>query len=148
MTHFQKGDWNFPEIYCIGYTESAHGGPSARDKYGARVIQHVASLTGAAEFDAHTAPLEAVFTQISEELRSMYQIGYFSSNDQPHNGFLPHVDDPMQTARCNRPKQDGVLRPLNAAIIRSHAGGVDCGELCRGRTGSHPFWRGFEHPDR
>ena len=73
-------------VYSIRYTQKEHGKLTARNKYGIRVMQHLASLTGAADFDALATDLEAVFTQISDELRAMYQIGYVSSSDRAHDG--------------------------------------------------------------
>ena len=73
-------------VYCIRYTQKEHGKLTARNKYGMRVMQHMSSLSGAADFDALTTSLDAVFAQISDELRATYQIGYVSSNGHPHDG--------------------------------------------------------------
>jgi len=70
-------------LYCIRYTEKKHGKLNARNKYGIHVMKHMSTLTGAADFDALSSHLETVFAQISEELRSMYQIGYISSKQSP-----------------------------------------------------------------
>ena len=85
-------------VYCIRYTEERHGKLNARNKYGVRVLRHISNLTGAADFDALDASLEHVFAQISEELRSMYQIGYVSNNAHAHDGSFRKV-----TIRCKQP---------------------------------------------
>ncbi len=82
-------------VYCIRYTQKEHGRLTARNKYGTRVMQHIASLTGAADFDALASHLQTVFAQIGDELRATYQIGYVSSNDHPRDGSFRKL-----TVRC------------------------------------------------
>ncbi len=84
-------------IYCIQYTRKEHGRLTARNRYGIRVMQHIARLSGGAGFDALASRLDDVFGQISDELRSMYQIGYVSQNGQPHDGSFRKV-----TVRCKQ----------------------------------------------
>jgi len=86
-------------VYCIRYTEKEHGKLTARNKYGVRVMKHIASLSGGADFDALTTHLDSVFAQISEELRAMYQIGYVSTNGHPHDGTFRKV-----VIRCKHPE--------------------------------------------
>ncbi len=86
-------------VYCIRYTQEAHGELTARNKYGARVMRHISNLSGAADFDALTVRLDTVFEKISEELRAMYQIGYVSSNGHPHDGSFRKL-----TIRCKQPE--------------------------------------------
>lgn len=85
-------------VYCIRYTEKKHGKLNARNKYGMRVMTHISSLSGAADFDALTTPLNNVFAQISEELRAMYQFGYVSSNGHAHDGSFRKL-----IIRCKQP---------------------------------------------
>ena len=94
-------------VYCIRYTEKEHGRLTARNKYGIRVMKHISSLTGAADFDALAMPLDNVFSQISEELRAMYQFGYISSKG--------HVDDGSFRKLIIRCKEPG-------AIVRAKSG--------------------------
>lgn len=94
-------------VYCIRYTQKEHGRLTARNKYGMRVMRHIATLTGAADFDAPATDLPAVFAQIGNELRSMYQIGYVSTNGQPHDGSFRKV-----TVLCKRPR----------AVVRAKSG--------------------------
>ena len=69
-------------IYCIRYTHQEHGRMKARNKYGVRVMKHLAGLTGGAEYDGLASDLPEIFRQIGDELRSLYEIGYISSNEQ------------------------------------------------------------------
>jgi Ca-activated chloride channel homolog len=85
-------------VYCIRYTQMEHGRLNTRNKYGIRVMQHLSSLTGAADFDASTSDLPTVFSQIGDELRAMYQIGFVSSNDQARKGAFRKL-----TIRCKEP---------------------------------------------
>ncbi len=67
-------------VYAIRYTETHHGEMNARDRYGMRVLDHLTSQTGGASFDAHTTDLNQAFAEISNELRSLYDIAYQSTN--------------------------------------------------------------------
>lgn len=98
-------------IYCIRYTQTEHGKLSARNKYGIRVMHHIASLTGASDFDALSTNLNAVFAEIGDELYSMYEIGYVSSNGHPHDGSFRKV-----TIRCKQP--DALVRAKTGYYAR------------------------------
>ena len=78
-------------IYAIRYTELQHGALNARNRYGIRVLRHLSSLTGGADFNAGSTDLARVFAQIGEELRSMYRIGYLASAAQPHDGAFHKI---------------------------------------------------------
>lgn len=84
-------------IYCIRYTEKEHGHLTARNKYGIRVLKHLSSLTGGADYDGLTSDLPDIFRQIGDELRSLYEIGYISSNEE-HDGSFRKL-----TVRCKVP---------------------------------------------
>ncbi len=104
-------------IYCIRYTNTGHAakvpkwvakrldldsdrdseGLNARNKYGIRVMRHLANLTGAADFNAVEVNLPDVFSQIGNELRSLYSIGYLSTNTQRDGSFR------KLTIRCKVP---------------------------------------------
>jgi Ca-activated chloride channel family protein len=84
-------------VYCIRYTHKEHGRLNARNRYGIRVMQHLSSLTGAADFDGTAEDLKNVFAAINEELRSMYEIGYVSKNTAQDGAFR------KLTVRCSRP---------------------------------------------
>jgi len=67
-------------IYAIRYTDIKHGRMDARDRYGVRVLDHLAGQTGGKAFDYHATNLKAAFAEIAGDLRSLYQIAYQSTN--------------------------------------------------------------------
>ena len=85
-------------IYCIRYTHQEHGRMTARNKYGTRVMKHLAGLTGGADYDGLASDLPDIFRQIGDELRTLYEIGYISSNEQ-HDGSFRKL-----TVRCKVPR--------------------------------------------
>jgi VWFA-related protein len=75
-------------IFTIRYTEPEKKGQlSARNKYGVRVMARVAKETGGADFDARKMDPHEYFKQIGEELRSMYEAGYYSTNSDKDETF-------------------------------------------------------------
>ena len=48
-------------IYGVRYTEKSHGKLTARNKYGQRVMKHIASLSGGADFDGLADPVGSGF---------------------------------------------------------------------------------------
>jgi Ca-activated chloride channel homolog len=84
-------------IYCIRYTHREHGRMTPRNRYGVRVMKHLAGLTGGADYDGLASELPEIFRQIGDELRSLYEIGYISSNEQ-HDGSFRKL-----TVRCKVP---------------------------------------------
>jgi len=75
-------------IFTIRYTEQDKKGEmSARNKYGVRVMERVAKETGGADFDARKMDPHEYFKQIGEELRSMYEVGYYSTNSDKDETF-------------------------------------------------------------
>lgn len=93
-------------LFCIRYTQMSHGELSARNRYGIRVMEHMAGRTGGAEFDGLASDLKIVFARIGSELRAMYQIGYVSSNSN-HDGSFRKL-----TVRSKQP----------GAIVRAKTG--------------------------
>jgi Ca-activated chloride channel family protein len=87
-------------IFAIRYTEAKHGELNARNKYGMRVLGHLASQTGGSDFDGLHTNLADAFEQIGEELRSLYSIAYHSTNK---------LEDESFRKVAIRPKQDGLL---------------------------------------
>jgi Ca-activated chloride channel homolog len=57
-----------------------HGKMDARDRYGVRVLDHLAGQTGGKTFDYHATDLKQAFAEIAGDLRSLYQIAYQSTN--------------------------------------------------------------------
>jgi Ca-activated chloride channel family protein len=77
-------------VYAVRTTELEHGRMNARDRYGMRVLDHLTEETGGRSFDAGTTKLTEDFATIAEELRSLYEVGYYSSNHR-HDGRFRKV---------------------------------------------------------
>ena len=87
-------------VYTIRYTETMkHGELTARNKYGIRVMDRIAQETGAWNVDAKTTDPIEYFRRIAQELRTMYEVGYYPSNPMKDNSFRKIAI---------RPKQDGI----------------------------------------
>ncbi len=67
-------------VYAIRYTELDHGKMNARDRYGMRELDHLTAQTGGKSYDSHAMKVNQAFTEISGELRSLYAVGYHSTN--------------------------------------------------------------------
>lgn len=76
-------------IYAVRYTELEHGQMNARDRYGVRVLDHLTSQTGGRSFDAHSN-LQQAFSEIADDLRSLYELAYQSTNHE-HDGTYRKV---------------------------------------------------------
>jgi Ca-activated chloride channel family protein len=50
-------------------------------------MDRLANMTGGAHFDAREKGLPAAFSDITEQLRSSYEIGYHSTNPVRDGGF-------------------------------------------------------------
>jgi len=87
-------------VYTIRYTETMkHGELSARNKYGIRVMDRIAKETGAWNVDARETDPADYFRKIAEELRTMYEVGYYPANPMKDQSFRKIAI---------RPKADGV----------------------------------------
>ena len=87
-------------VYTIRYTETAkHGELTARNKYGIRVMDRLARETGARNVDAKQTEPAEYFRKIAEELRTMYEIGYYPLNPMQDQSFRKIV---------LRPKAEGI----------------------------------------
>ena len=67
-------------IYSIRYTEQQQGNLTPRNQYGIRVMDRIAKETGGAHIDAATTDPRTYFRQIAEELRTSYELAYYSTN--------------------------------------------------------------------
>jgi Ca-activated chloride channel homolog len=67
-------------IYAVRTTEHKLRKMDARDRYGERVLDHMTEATGGRAFDAHSQSAKSIFASIAADLRSMYEIGYYSTN--------------------------------------------------------------------
>ncbi len=91
-------------VYAIRYTEVHHGKLSADNRHGIAALHHLAEQTGGRDFDALNSDLPQVFREIGDELRSLYVIGYYSTN-KAHDGsfrkvvIVPHTDGLTVRAR-------------------------------------------------
>ena len=74
-------------LYAIRYTTIRHGKLSAADRQGMAVLHHMAEQTGGADFDALHTDLSHDFAKIDAELRSLYSIGYYSTNKRHDDTF-------------------------------------------------------------
>ena len=87
-------------VYTIRYTATAkHGALTARNKYGIRVMDRLAKETGAWNVDARQTDPSEYFRRIAEELRTMYEVGYYPLNPMKDESFRKIVI---------RPKAEGV----------------------------------------
>ena len=67
-------------VYAMRYTESPKSGElNGRNKYGIKVMERISRETGGADFDAGEHGMKEFFRKIEEDLRSSYQVGYYSS---------------------------------------------------------------------
>jgi Ca-activated chloride channel homolog len=74
-------------FFGLRYTDLYKGKLTARNKYGISVMERLAAMTGGAHFDAREKGLPAAFKDITEQLRSSYEIGYHSTNAVRDGGF-------------------------------------------------------------
>jgi Ca-activated chloride channel homolog len=87
-------------VYTIRYTETLKRGElSARNKYGIQVMDRVAKENGAWNVDARETNPADYFRKIAEELRTMYEVGYYPANPMKDQSFRKIA---------LRPKADGV----------------------------------------
>jgi Ca-activated chloride channel family protein len=82
-------------VYAIRYTgEPKHGGLTARNKYGIRVMERIAKETGGTDIDAETTDPHTYFLQIAEELRTSYELAYYPTNKAKDETFRKIVIRP------------------------------------------------------
>lgn len=74
-------------VYAVRTTALKHGRMNARDRYGMRLLNHLTEQTGGRAFDATLTDVSADFATIAAELRSLYEIGYYSNNQEQAGGF-------------------------------------------------------------
>jgi Ca-activated chloride channel family protein len=87
-------------IYGIRYTETRHDRLTARNKYGISVMDRIAKETGGLAIDAEQTTPETYFRRIAEELRTSYEVAYYSTNRAKGGSFRKITV---------RPKLDGVM---------------------------------------
>ena len=74
-------------IYAIRYTQIKKNKLTASNRQGMAALHHMAEQTGGSDFDALHTDLPQTFKQIGDELRSVYSIGYYSTNKTPDHTF-------------------------------------------------------------
>jgi Ca-activated chloride channel homolog len=83
-------------FYGLRYTETKHDRLTARNKYGMSVMARIANETGGVDIDAKTTDPYEYFRAIAEELRTSYEVGYYSSNKAKDDGFRKIAIKPKQ----------------------------------------------------
>ena len=72
-------------VYALRTTENKK--MTARDRYGMRVLDHMTEATGGRSFDVRTMKVKNIFAEIAADLRSLYEVGYYSTNSTQERGF-------------------------------------------------------------
>jgi Ca-activated chloride channel homolog len=88
-------------IYAIRYTDEKQLTPHSR--HGIAALHHLSSETGGSDFDALHINVSEAFEQIASELRSLYSVGYYSSNKKRDGTFRRVVvttTDPAYSVRA------------------------------------------------
>ncbi len=91
-------------VFAMRYTQLEHGHLTARNKYGASVMERIARETGGMDYDAGKGDVRAIFAQIGEELRSSYELAYVSTNTVRDGSFRKVVIRPRQAGFTVRMK--------------------------------------------
>jgi Ca-activated chloride channel family protein len=81
-------------IYAIRYTEMKKHHPSADNRHGMTGLKHITEQTGGRDFDALHEDIPQTFRQIGDELRSVYSVGYYSTNKRHDDTFRKVVVEP------------------------------------------------------
>jgi len=74
-------------IYTVRFTEFRHGLPTARNRYGVTEMNRLAADTGGLAFDAARTDVGAALSLVSAELRSLYEIGFATTNPGHDGAF-------------------------------------------------------------
>ena len=77
-------------VYALRTTENKPSKENARDRYGMRLLNHVTEATGGQSFDVRQEKSAAIFTSMAADLRSLYELGYYSTNTA-HDGTFRKV---------------------------------------------------------
>jgi len=112
MTTIETAQAENVMVFNIRYTQKEDGQSPARNKYGIRVMDRIAKETGGAHVDAETTDPHAYFRQITDELRTSYELAYYPSNPIKDNTFRKLVIRPKQAGLTVRAKTGYFARPL------------------------------------
>jgi VWFA-related protein len=99
MTTIETAQAENVPVYAIRYTETKHGKPTARNKYGISVMDRIAKETGGLHINAEKTDPQTYFSEIAEELRTSYEVRYYPTNKAKDDSFRKIVI---------KPKVDGV----------------------------------------
>jgi Ca-activated chloride channel homolog len=77
-------------VYALRTTEHKGQKMNARDRYGMRLLDHITEDTGGTAFDLRQQEMNAVFASIAEDLKSLYEFGYYSTNTT-HDGVFHKI---------------------------------------------------------
>jgi len=89
-------------LYNVRYTHTERHGPTSRNIYGTRVMKRISADTGGADFDATDSNPREAFRQIEQELRTLYELAFASTNPVRDGSFrklVVKVRRPGLTAR-------------------------------------------------
>lgn len=111
MTTIETAQQENVLVFTIRSTQKEHGRLTARNKYGIRVMDRIASETGGAHVDAQTTDPHTYFRQIAEELRTSYELAYYPSNPLKDDAFRKLVIRPKQDGLTVRAKPGYFARP-------------------------------------
>lgn len=67
-------------VYALRTTENKESKMTARDRYGMRALDHMTQATGGQSFDVRVVKPKDAFRSIADDLKSLYEIGYYSNN--------------------------------------------------------------------
>ncbi|MFC5861233.1 VWA domain-containing protein [Acidicapsa dinghuensis] len=81
-------------VYAIRYTKISHHKLTADNRHGIAGLKHIAEQTGGRDFDALHVDVNEAFRQIGDELRTMYFVGYYSTNKAQDHSFRKIVIEP------------------------------------------------------
>ena len=90
-------------IYALRTTDNKDDRMEARDRYGMRVLDHMTEATGGETFDVRKMDVKDIFASIAADLRSIYEIGYYSTNPASDKSFRKvtvRVDGEGMTVRA------------------------------------------------
>ena len=74
-------------VYALRTTENKEKKMNARDRYGMRVLDHLTEATGGQSFDIRKESSKEIFASIAADLKSLYEIGYYSNNPAQDRRF-------------------------------------------------------------
>ena len=74
-------------VYALRTTDVKHRQINARNRYGMRVLDHMTDATGGQAFDVRATKVDEDFQSIAADLRSLYEVGYYSTNKERDRRF-------------------------------------------------------------